>query len=75
MKISKKIEGIISLNIIIWHEATKIKTTDNFSRLGLSLEDKGKIFLKIREYNNKRSLVRFEIDKFFNSGTNETKVF
>lgn len=76
-KISESIEELILLNIRIWHEATKVKDISGqlYDKPTLSLEDRVICALEIRRLNAKRSAVRWEIDKVFGGGSNETKIF
>jgi len=70
------IDSLININNQIWHKATKIKTLSGEVKKdkGLGTKEKVEIFLNIRELNAQRSAVRWEIDKKFNSGANETKI-
>jgi hypothetical protein len=74
--VGKLIEESILLNIKIWHEATKVK--DIFGKLrdkNMPTKERVACALKIRELNAERSAKRWEIDKLFGGGTNETKIF
>jgi hypothetical protein len=71
------IEELILTNIKIWHEVTKLKDANGklYKETDLSTEERVKCALKIRELNAKRTELRWEIDKGFNMGANETKIF
>jgi len=74
--IGETINELIDVNNQIWHKATKIKTLSGEVKKekGLETKERVEIFLGIRELNAQRSAVRWQIDKRFNSGTNETKI-
>ena len=75
--IGSKIEEFILTNIKIWHEATKIKDVDGNLRkdTDLSVKERVQCALDIRKLNTLRSKIRWEIDKNFDCGADETKVF
>ena len=71
------IEDSILTNIRIWHEVTKVKDISGelHEESAMSLEERVSCALKIREINALRSKIRWEIDKMFNTGADETKFF
>lgn len=75
--IGNKLEALIKINIQTWHEATKAKGIDGILKEDIEripVEDRIKTAFKIRDLNGKRSKIRWEIDKYFGSGANESKV-
>lgn len=70
------ISKLIVVNNRIWHKATKIKTLSGEVKKEKELGTKERVetFLDIRELNTQRSAIRWQIDKKFGSGANETKI-
>lgn len=77
MSVGSKIEDLIGTNIQIWHEVTKVKDISGelHKETEMSLEERVECALKIREMNAYRSQARWDIDKHFGEGANETKIF
>jgi hypothetical protein len=76
MDIGKAILEVIDVNCRIWHEATKFKSIDNIRRdkEDTSLGERVRVAMKVRQLNSERSKARWEIDKNFSVGANESKV-
>lgn len=74
--IADSIEKLISLNIKMWHEITKIKNFDGSLKKDITISPKEHVknALLVRKLNAKRSKVRWRIDKITGYGANETKI-
>lgn len=73
MNISKEIGKLIKTNIKIWHKDAVVRNEEE-KGVGVSKEEKGRIFLEARILNSERSDIRFGIDSFFKCGTCDTKL-
>jgi hypothetical protein len=75
--IADKIENLIKISIETWHEVTKAKGLDGTLREEaeeIPAEERVKVAFKVRDLNGERSKARWEIDKHFGTGADESKV-
>lgn len=76
MTVGDKMLELIDINCRIWHQATKFKNIDGVRRdkEPTSIKDRVECAMEVRKLNAKRSSTRWEIDKEFGTGANESKV-
>ena len=76
MSLGKHVLKLIDINTRIWHQATRFKSIDGTRRdkEETSIKERVEFAMEVRNLNAKRSKARWDIDKNFGTGANESKI-